>query len=120
MRPIPDPEVSPVGPTLGRPAAGTPLLIDPKDQTAFAWPTRRAWGYAPIPGRVPVVAATYTTVEGRSTFETSRMPALQSISGAPAPAAPVALPAAVPVRAGDGWTRVGGSAGGDGWTAAGR
>jgi len=109
MRPIPDPEVSPVGPTLGRPAATTPLLIDPKDQTAFAWPTRRAWGYAPIPGRVPVVAASYATVEGRPAHDMQVTPVTQSS---------IAQPTAPAVRAGDGWTSVGDTGGG--WTPAGR
>jgi hypothetical protein len=127
MRPIPDPEVSPLGPTLG-PAATTPLLIDPKDHTAFAWPSRRAWGYAPIPGRgIPVVAATYTTVDGLPSGAKSN-----PVSTAPAAAVrhetsypPVSSTGpvssnnpATSVRSGDGWTRSG--TGGGGWQAVGR
>jgi collagen type III alpha len=116
MRPIPDPEVSPAGPTLGRPAATSPVLIDPKDQTAFAWPTRRTWGYAPIPGRAgeentaPVVTASYTTVEGA----TPATPYTSPVSPDQAPAAPVRH--ASPVHTGGGWQ----PAGSGGWTPIGR
>lgn len=97
LTPIPDPTFSEPksdGPSLNKTSA--PRLFDPQDKTAAAWPTRRAWGYAPVVGRVAARADVAPVVQ------TSNLTSMPVIEPSPITLGPI-VPTTTPSVDANGW-----------------
>lgn len=102
LTPIPDPQISEPkhdGPSLNK--TSTPRLFDPQDKTAAAWPTTRAWGYAPVAARIAARA------EATPVVQTTAMPAATTVERSPITLGPIVPVMTAPAVDANGWGAAG-------------